>query len=482
MSTATRSGARRDDGVGPLRRARNAVANVTTTSPARFAIVVFTGLILITTLLLTLPIARAGEREWTPLVDALFTAVSAICVTGLTVVDMATHWSVFGNIVIVLAMQIGGIGVLTMASILGLVVAKRMGLRAKLVAASDTNPSRVHAGPVSESQAVRLGEIGTLLATVAASAIIIELAVSALVVPRLWLLGFEFWEGLWKGAYLSLSAFTNTGFVPFVAGMEPFAGDVWLLTVLSIAVFLGAIGFPVIFALARWVRSRARLSVHAKLTLATTLVLLAVGWVAIGLLEWNNEGTLGGQDPWNRPLTAGFISMMTRSGGLSTIDIGEMNGSTLLVLDMLMFVGGGSASTAGGIKVTTLAVLFLAAIAEARGVKDMEAFERRIPVDVLRLSVSVVLWGATIVSASSIIVLHITKAPLDLVLFDVISAFATTGLSTGLTSPDLEEPAKYVLAATMWAGRVGTVTLAAALAASQRRQLFRRPEERPIVG
>lgn len=174
--------------------------------------------------------------------------------------------------------------------------------------------------------------------------------------------------------------------------------------------------------------------------------------------------------------------MMTRSGGLSTIDIGEMNGSTLLVLDMLMFVGGGSASTAGGIKVTTLAVLFLAAIAEARGVKDMEAFERRIPVDVLRLSVSVVLWGASIVSASSIIVLHITKAPLDLVLFDVISAFATCGLSTGLTNPDLEEPAKYVLAATMWAGRVGTVTLAAALAASQRRQLFRRPEERPIVG
>lgn len=482
MSTATRLRARREQGVSPLRALRGAIGDITTSSPARFAIIVFTGLILITTLLLTLPIARAGEREWTPLADALFTAVSAICVTGLTVVDMASHWSAFGHIVIIIAMQIGGIGVLTMASILGLVVAKRMGLRAKLVAASDTNPSRVHAGPVSESQAVRLGEIGTLLVTVALSAIIIELAIAALIIPRLLIEGFDAWSAIWMGFYLSLSAFTNTGFVPFPQGMELFASDVWMLSVLSIAVFLGAIGFPVIFALGRWLKSRARLSVHVRITLAMTLLLFVLGWIAIGLLEWNNDRTIGAQDLWNRPLTAGFMSMMTRSGGFSTIDVGEMNGSTLLVMDMLMFVGGGSASTAGGIKVTTLAVLFFAAFAEARGVKDMEAFDRRIPVDVLRLAVSIVLWGATIVSGASVIVLHVTKAPLDLVLFDVISAFATCGLSTGLTGPDLEEPAKYVLAATMWAGRVGTVTLAAALAASQRRQLFRRPEERPIVG
>ena len=172
---------------------------------------------------------------------------------------------------------------------------------------------------------------------------------------------------------------------------------------------------------------------------------------------------------------------MTRSGGFSPIDINELNGSTLLVFDMLMFVGGGSASTAGGIKVTTLAVLFLAALAEARGDNDMHAFERRIPTDVLRLAVSVTLWGATIVAVSTIAILQITKEPLDRVLFDVISAFATCGLSTGLTE-SLPDSGKYILAATMWAGRVGTVTLAAALAASQRRQLFTRAEERPIVG
>jgi Trk-type K+ transport system membrane component len=148
---------------------------------------------------------------------------------------------------------------------------------------------------------------------------------------------------------------------------------------------------------------------------------------------------------------------------------------------MLMFIGGGSASTGGGIKVTTLAVLFLAAFAEARGKVSMEAFGRRIPRDILRLAVSVVLWGATTVAVASILILQITHAPLDHVLFDVISAFATCGLSTGLTQ-DLPPSGVIIMAATMFMGRVGTVTLAAALAASTSRQLFKRPEERPIVG
>ncbi|WP_224744514.1 MULTISPECIES: potassium transporter TrkG [Microcella] len=465
----------------PLQRLRDATNDVLASSPARFAIIVFTVLIGLVTTLLMLPIASASG-EPTPFADALFTAVSAICVTGLVTVDMATHWSVFGNVVIVLALQIGGIGVLTLASILGLVVSRRLGLRAKLLAASDTNAARTHGGPVSESQAVRLGEIGNLLVTVAVSALLIELVLFAIILPRLLLAGFDVWTSIWQGFYLAASAFTNTGFVPLVDGMEQFSADPWMLITIAVGVFLGSLGFPVIFALTRFARFRARLTVHAKLTIVTTLVLILVGMIVILLLEWNNAMTLGDQDYANRPLTAFFVSVMTRSGGFSPIDIGAMNGSTLLALDMLMFVGGGSASTAGGIKVTTLAVLFLAAFAEARGDRDIEVFERRIPTDVLRLAVSIVLWGATIVSASSIAILHITKAPLDIVLFDVISAFATCGLSAGLTTNDLPDSAKYILAATMWAGRVGTVTLAASLAAAQRRQLFRRAEERPIVG
>jgi Trk-type K+ transport system membrane component len=464
----------------PWRRARDFIDFIAEATPARFAILIFTSLILVTTVLLSLPIA-SRDRQVTPLADALFTAVSTICVTGLTTVDMATHWSTFGNVVILVGMQVGGIGVLTLASIMGLVVSRRLGLRQRLMAASDTNASRIHVGPVSESQAIRLGEIGGLLVTVAVSLLVIEAALSALIIPRLLVAGSDPWTAVWQGFYYATSAFTNTGFVPSEAGLGPFESDPWMLTSISIGVFLGSLGFPVIFALARKARRGGRLSVHVRLTLITTTILLVLGAIAITVLEWSNGATLGGQDGVVRPMTGTFLSVMSRSGGFSTVDIAEMNGATLLVLDMLMFVGGGSASTAGGIKVTTLAILFIAAFAEARGDRDMQVLDRRIPSDVLRLSVSVVLWGATIVALASIAILRLTDRPLDIVLFDVISAFATCGLSTGLPET-LPDAGKYILSATMWAGRVGTVTLAAALAASQRRQLYTKAEERIIVG
>ena len=460
-------------------RVRDFIDFFAVSSPARFAIVIFTALVLLLTAILSLPIASVSGSI-TPLADALFTAVSAICVTGLSTVNMATHWSLFGDIAVIVGVQIGGIGVMTLASMLGLIVSRRLGLRAKLMAASDTNLSRIHHGPVAESQAVRLGEIGGLLATVAISTLVIEAALTLLITPRLLLAGLDPWTATWNGFYFAASAFTNTGFSPNAEGIAPFASDPWFLTVLGVGVILGSLGFPVIFALVRALRG-VRLSVHVKLTLVTTGILFALGAIAILVLEWSNAETLGAQDPGTRPLTALFMSAMTRSGGFTTIDISELSGASLLVVDMLMFVGGGSASTAGGIKVTTLAVLFLAALAEARGHHDVQVFRRRIPPDVIRLAVAVVMWGATIVAAATITLLVITDEPLDRVLFDVISAFATCGLSTGVTeaAPDA---GKYVLAATMWAGRVGTVTLAAALAATQRRQLFSFAEERPIVG
>jgi trk system potassium uptake protein len=197
-----------------LGRARDAIDSLVKSSPSRFAILIFTALILVTTLLLSLPIARAGEGRGTPLADALFTAVSTICVTGLSTVDMATHWSPFGNAVVFIGMNVGGIGVLTLASILGLVISRRLGLRAKLIAASDTNPSRIHVGPVSESQAVRLGEVGSLLLTVASSLIVIEAVIAIGMVPSMLAAGYDFGTSVWYSSYYSVSAFTNTGFNP----------------------------------------------------------------------------------------------------------------------------------------------------------------------------------------------------------------------------------------------------------------------------
>nr|MBP1190044.1 Trk-type K+ transport system membrane component [Frigoribacterium sp. PvP032] len=449
-------------------------------SPARFAILIFTGLILVFTVLFSLPVASA-ERTVTPLADSLFTAVSVICVTGLATVDMATHWSLFGHVVIFVGVQIGAIGVLTLASIMGLVVSRKLGLRARLMAAGDSNPLRAHAGPVPEGQAVRLGEIGGLLTTVALSSFVIQLVIALLMIPRMVIDGIALGDAVLDSFYYSAMAFTNTGFTPNADGLAAFESDYWFLSLIMVGVFLGSIGFPVIYALARNPRNPRRWSVHVKLTLLTTAILIVVGTALYIVLEFDNPKTFGDIEAGPTVFQSLFLSMMTRSGGFSTIQISDLNGSSLLVTDMLMFIGGGSASTAGGIKVTTLAVLFLAAFAEARGQRSMEAFGRRIPSDVLRLAVSVVLWGATIVAVSSILIMHITKEPLDHVLFECISAFATSGLSTGLTDR-LPDSAKYILAVTMWMGRVGTVTLSVALAASQRRQLFTRAEERPIVG
>jgi Trk-type K+ transport system membrane component len=175
------------------------------------------------------------------------------------------------------------------------------------------------------------------------------------------------------------------------------------------------------------------------------------------------------------------MSTMTRSGGFALIPTNELDSASLFMTDILMFIGGGSASTAGGIKVTTIAVLLLAAFAEARGRSSIEIFKRRIPGDVLRLAVSVLLWGALTVGLATIVLLSMTDAPFEFVLFDVISGFGTVGLSTGVTA-SLPDPGIYIMALVMFMGRVGTVTLAAALAVTQHGQLFTRPEERPIVG
>jgi trk system potassium uptake protein len=305
--------------------------------------------------------------------------------------------------------------------------------------------------------------------------------VAALLYPRMVAQGVDPLSAAWESVYIAAMAFTNTGFLPTSEGLTPYATDPYFLIVLMLGVTFGAIGFPVIYVLRKNLRRPHRWSLHVKLTLLTFALLLLGGAIAYFGLEFNNPQTMAGMDGGQRVLQSFFISSMARSGGFSTLDMSQLDGSSLLVTDMLMFIGGGSASTAGGIKVTTLAILFIAAFAEARGVDDMEAYKRRIPQDVLRLGVSVVLWGATTVATACIILMLINDEPLDYVLFDVISAFATCGLSTGFTGGS-SDASQYVLAATMFFGRIGTVTLAAALAASTRRQLFRRPEERPIVG
>ncbi len=436
-------------------------------SPARLALGVFAAVIAVFVALLNLPFATAGGQR-APFVDALFTGVSAVCVTGLVTVDTATYWSGFGQAVILAAIKIGGLGILTIASLLGLAVSRRLGLAQRLVAQSEVKASR-------------LGEVGSLLRIVVITSTAIETAVAAVLFPRFLLEGDGVGEALWHSVFYALSSFNNAGFAVHEGGLARWAGDPWITLPVAVAVFAGSLGFPVVLVLARAWRRPSTWPVHTKLTLTTTTVILVGSILLIGAFEWTNPATLGALEPGSRVLTAVFEAAMPRSGGFSTVDVSQMNETTWLVLDVLMFIGGGSASTAGGIKVGTLAVLTLAAVAEARGDRDIEAYGRRIPATSVRLAVTVLLAGLTIVLVATLALLAITGERLDKVLFEVISAFATCGLSTGIT-PGLPDSGKYLLSALMYVGRTGTVTLAAALALRERGRAFRLPEERPIVG
>ncbi|RPF22994.1 TrkH family potassium uptake protein [Myceligenerans xiligouense] len=456
---------------------RELVDEVARHSPARLAIVVFAAVIAVFTALLLAPWATASGTS-APFVDALFTAVSAVCITGLVVQDTATYWSLYGQIVILTGIKVGGLGIMTIASIIGMVVSRRIGLTQRLLTASETKTSK-------------LGEVGSLVRTIIVTATTLELAIALLLFPRFVVIEQNVGSAAWHALFYGISAFNNAGFIPTEEGLLPHVGDWGLVLPVALGVFLGSLGFPVILNLYRALREARgrglgrrwslRLTLHSKLTLTTSLGLLVIGSVVIGMLEWRNPHTLGPLDWPGKILAALFAGVMPRSGGFNTVDVGAMEQSTWLVTDALMFVGGGSASTAGGIKVTTLAVILLAIVAEARGDRDIDAYGRRIPSDILRLALGVTFFGATVVLLSSVTLLHITDHTLSRVLFESLSAYATVGLSTGITA-GLPDAAKYLLSALMFVGRTGGITFAAALALRDRRRIVRFPEERPIIG
>ncbi len=434
-----------------LRRFRDWIDGIAENSPARLALLVFATIITVET---------AFE-------DALFTATSAVCVTGLVTVDTATYWSAFGQFVILIGIAIGGLGVMTLASILALAVSRHIGLTQRMLTAGETK--------------TKLGQVGSLVTAVIVTSLVVEGALALVLIPRFITLGEPFGAAVWHGVFMSLSIFNNAGFVVMPNGLEPHTGDWWMGLPIFFGTILGAIGFPVLLNVASTWRTPRRWSLHAKLSLTTYLALTLGAAVAIPVFEWTNPRTFGALPLDEKVLTALIYSVNVRSSGLSTVPISDMREATWFLQDALMFVGGGTASTGGGIKVTTLAVLVLAIVAEARGDRDVEVFRRRIPPDTIRLAVAVAFIGATLVGMSTLALLQLTNLRLDVIIFEVISAFATVGLSTGIT-PHLPPGAKYVLVALMYAGRTGTMTVAAALALRSSRRVIRMPEERPSIG
>lgn len=436
--------------------------------PARVIPLTFLLAIALGTALLMLPAAKAGEGG-APFMTALFTATSAVCITGLIVVDTASYWSPFGQVVIFGLFQIGGFGIMTGATLLGLLISRRLRLSQRRIVQAETR---------SLTPADVRGVLWVLLLVTLS----VELVVTGVLTLRFRLSYGEPWGiALWHGLFHAASAFNNAGFSLYPDSLMRFALDPVVLLPVMLAVILGGIGFPVIHELRQEWRTPGLWSIHAKITLFGTAILLPLGFAGIAILEWNNGRTLGDLPAWGRALGALFHSVMTRSGGFNSFDTGALRAESLLLSDMLMFVGGGSAGTAGGIKITTFFLLGFVVWSEIRGHSEASAFRRSISPEVQRQALTITLLAAMLVSLSTLALLSLTPFPLDRVLFEVLSAAATVGLSTGITD-DLPPSGQLILVGLMFVGRVSTITLAAGLALRTRKRLYRFPEERPIVG
>jgi trk system potassium uptake protein len=415
-----------------------------------------------------LPISNV-EGVTTPLLTALFTATSAICVTGLVVVDTPTYWSPFGQGVIMALFQIGGFGIMTGATLLSLLVTRRLALSQRLLA-------------FAETKSIALGDVSGVLRLILVVTLLVELATATFVALVLHFSYDQDWaNAIWNGAFQAVSAFNNAGFSTYPDSLVQFALDPLILVPLMIAVVVGGLGFPVVFELRSRLWRPSRWSVHTRITVAGTIGLLIAGAVFTAFYEWSNTMTLGSMDTGGKILNALAHSVMSRTAGFNSVDVGSMTTETLAVTDALMLIGGGSAGTAGGIKITTFLLLGYVVWAEVRGQRDVNAFGRRISRQTQRQALTVVLLSLSAVAVGTLILLSVTDFPLEQVLFEAISAFATVGLSTGITA-SLPPAGQIVIIVLMFIGRVGTISIATALALSDRLTPYRYPEERPIVG
>jgi trk system potassium uptake protein len=447
---------------------RGRLARQRATRPAAFVAALLAGVVVVGTVLLMLPFARSGPGG-APLITALFTSTSAVSVTGLATVDTATYWSGFGEAVILLLVQVGGLGITTGAALLSLLVSRRLGLRARLYTSTETGVTA-------------LGDVRRVVVTIAALTFAVELFCAVVLTLRWWL-GYDepFGHAVWLGVFHAVTAFNNAGFALFSNSLMGFAGDPVILLTVSAAIILGGIGIPVLFDLFDPRRGWRAFSLHSRVTIWVTLALLAYGLVGVLASEWDNPATFGPMSVATKTLNAWFGSVSPRTAGFNTFDYADANPETLLVTNTLMFIGGGSVSTAGGIRVTTLAVLLLVLWAQARGDREVDVGSRRLSLATVQQALTITVVFAMLSVAGTLALIPLSGADLDQSLFEVISALGTVGLSAGLTG-SLDTPAQLLLALLMFVGRVGPTTLAVALALRARDRRYHLPEGRVLVG
>lgn len=410
-------------------------------------VLTFLAIILLGGLLLSLPISsRSGQ--WTSYLSSVFTATSATCVTGLTLFDTYTYWTGFGQAVILILIQVGGLGFMTIASLFFLLANRRIGLRQRVLMAQSLGIDQ-------------LSGIVKLVHHVLVRTAIVE-GVGALILTIRFSLLVPFDRALWWGVFHSVSAFCNAGFdvvgaVDVGGSLIPFVGD-WVVNFTIIALItVGGLGFFV------WEdvlskRSFRKTTVYTKMVLIISATLALGGGAVIALLEWNNPATLGNLPAAEKCLAALFQSVTSRTAGFYSIPQGTLRDATKTITDVLMFIGGSSGSTAGGVKTVTMGVLVLAVIAAARGRSRVTVFHRTISAQQVSDAVAVTSMVFGLALSASLVLSATNGLPMIDCLFETISAIATVGLSTGIT-PLLNEISQILLIILMYFGRVGVMTV-----------------------
>jgi len=441
-------------------------------SPGQLIVLSFALLILTGAILLNLPIAsRNGESVG--FINALFTATSATCVTGLIVVDTYTHWSIFGQIVIISLIQIGGLGFMTIATLFSFVLRRKISFKGRLVIAESLNQYNLQ-GIVELTHRIIIGTlifegIGTLL-------------LSIRFVPE-----YGIANGIFKGIFHSISAFCNAGFDLMgshgeFSNLSSYVNDPIVNLVIMSLIIIGGLGFAVWDDLYK-TRSLKNLNLHTKLVLSVTGILLLFGFIFFFAAEYNNPATLKPLSMRGKLLASMFQSVSPRTAGFNTINLAGMTNSSILITMLLMFIGGSPGSTAGGIKTTTAGILVFTVISVVRGRSDTEIFKRRLNKDLVLRAFTITFLGAALVSIVTIALSIIEKVALTEALFEAISAFGTVGLTLGIT-PGLHTASKIIIALTMFLGRVGILTMLLALTAkAQSNKInYRYREDKVIIG
>ena len=442
-------------------------------SPSQVLAAGFFGLIVLGTILLLLPFSSANGYS-IGLTDAFFTSVSSVCVTGLIVKDTPNDFSFFGQIVIMVLVQIGGLGYMTSSTIFALILGKKIGLRERLIMKESLNVFSLE-GLVRFTKAV----IWTTFIIEGIAAVLLALRFSYDV---------PFLHAIYLGIFHSITAFNNAGFSLFSDNLIQYRGDVSVNIVIMGLIILGGIGFIIFSDIYRYIKGEVvSLSLHTKLTIITTVALILIGTILLFLFEGNNIGTLHGLTIKDKVLASLFHSVSARTAGFNTLDVGQMASDSLFMLIILMVIGASPGSTGGGIKTTTFAIMIVALLSTVRGRQDFTAFGRRLPVDLVAKAFLLTTMVSIIIIVSTTILLLVENKSLIATLFEVASAFGTVGLSVGnggilSLSAIFSDLGKFFVALTMFAGRLGPLLMSIAIIKGTQTPSYRYPEEKVVIG